>query len=169
MRTHLRRAQQDVDRDEPKSYVLHASGAGAPGQVRATVRIGLEPDDDRTTVTWSADAAVGGPVAGVGQRMMTGVARRMAGQFFAAVDDELSGAAVSAVDAELSGAAVVPISAAPAAEAAPAAAGEAPRVFPGRAPVAAGDVRSVLLGAAGGALITLAGVLVGYRLGRRSG
>jgi hypothetical protein len=94
--------------------------------------------------------------------MMTGVAKRMAGQFFAAVD------------AELSGAAVVPIRAA---EAAPAAE-EAPRVFAGRAgalsaPAAApgllpGDVHSVLLGAAGGALITLLGVLVGYRLGRRS-
>jgi hypothetical protein len=31
-----------------------------------------------------------------------------------------------------------------------------------------GDVHAVLLGAAGGALITLLGVLVGYRLGRRA-
>jgi uncharacterized protein len=62
------------DKDLPKSYVMHASGAGAPGQVRATVTINLEPNGEGTTLTYSADAVVGGPVAGVGQRMMTGVA-----------------------------------------------------------------------------------------------
>jgi carbon monoxide dehydrogenase subunit G len=151
------------DQQRPTSYVMHASGAGGPGNVRATVRINLQPDTDSTTLTYSADAVVGGPVAGVGQRMMTGVAKRMAGQFFKAIDDELTGA-------------VVPISAAPSAVAAgeapavaaPAAAG--PQVFTGRAaPAAAGaaDVKSLALAAAGGAVLTLIGVLVGYRLGRR--
>ena len=151
------------DQQRPTSYVMHASGAGGPGNVRATVWINLEPDTDSTTLTYSADAVVGGPVAGVGQRMMTGVAKRMAGQFFKAIDDELTGA-------------VVPISAAPSAVAAgeapavaaPAAAG--PQVFTGRAaPAAAGaaDVKSLALAAAGGAVLTLIGVLVGYRLGRR--
>jgi carbon monoxide dehydrogenase subunit G len=151
------------DQQRPKSYVMHASGAGAPGQVRATVTINLEPDGDGTVLTYSADAVVGGPVAGVGQRMITGVAKRMAGQFFKAVDDELTGA-------------VVPIGAAPSAVASdaslvvggePAAGG---RVFTGKAATAgpvSGDLQSVLLGAAGGAVLTLIGVLVGYRLGRR--
>jgi carbon monoxide dehydrogenase subunit G len=155
-----------TDQQRPSSYVMHASGAGAPGQVRATVTIGLEPSTEGTTLTYSADAVVGGPVAGVGQRMMTGVAKRMAGQFFKAIDAELTGA-------------VVPIAAAPSArpsaatapEAAEAAAAPAPQVFAGRAAAAAGavpgDVRTVLLSAAGGALIALLGVLVGARLGRR--
>jgi len=151
------------DKDLPKSYVMHASGAGAPGQVRATVTINLEPNGEGTTLTYSADAVVGGPVAGVGQRMMTGVAKRMAGQFFKAIDAELTGE-------------VVPIEAAPSA----AAAGEpslaavgAPavgRTFAGKAAAAGplgGDTQSLLIGAAGGALLTLIGVLVGYRLGRR--
>jgi carbon monoxide dehydrogenase subunit G len=152
------------DKDHPKSYVMHASGAGGPGNVRATVKIGLEPSSEGTTLTYSADAVVGGPVAGVGQRMMTGVAKRMAGQFFKAIDNELTGA-------------VVPISAAPSAAAAgdaalaapPAAAAQAPRVFAGKAAsagAAAPDLQSVLLGAVGGAVLTLIGVLVGYRLGR---
>jgi carbon monoxide dehydrogenase subunit G len=154
-----------TDQQRPKSYVMHASGAGAPGQVRATVQINLEPSDAGTSLTYSADAVViGGPVAGVGQRMITGVAKRMAGQFFKAIDDELTGA-------------VVPIAAAPSAVAAgvaapvaaPAAGG--PAVFAGRAAAAApaGDVKTLALGAAGGALLTLIGVLVGYRLGRRKG
>jgi carbon monoxide dehydrogenase subunit G len=149
-----------ADQQRPTSYVMHASGAGAPGQVRATVTINLEPSEAGTTLTYSADAVVGGPVAGVGQRMMTGVAKRMAGQFFTAIDDELTGA-------------VVPIAAAPPAEdAAPVASGQpaAARTFTGRAAPAApaGDVQTLALGAVGGAVLTLIGVLVGYRLGRRS-
>jgi carbon monoxide dehydrogenase subunit G len=150
------------DQQRPTSYVMHASGAGAPGQVRATVTINLEPDGDGTVLTYSADAVVGGPVAGVGQRMITGVAKRMAGQFFQAIDDELTGAAV-------------PIEAAPSAAAGDAAlAGVAEpsavgRTFTGRAAAAApaGDVQTFLLGAAAGAALSLLGVLVGYRLGRR--
>jgi carbon monoxide dehydrogenase subunit G len=157
------------DQQRPKSYVMHASGAGAPGQVRATVTINLEPSDQGTTLTYSADAVVGGPVAGVGQRMITGVAKRMAGQFFKAIDDELTGA-------------VVPIAAAPSAAAAatsdaslvvggaPVAAG---RTFTGKAVAApaavGGDVQTLALGAVGGAVLTLIGVLVGYRMGRRKG
>jgi carbon monoxide dehydrogenase subunit G len=152
------------DQQRPSSYVMHASGAGGPGNVRATVTINLEEHADGTALTYSADAVVGGPVAGVGQRMISGVAKRMAGQFFKAIDDELTGA-------------VVPIAAAPsavaageaAAVAAPAAAG--PRVFTGKAAAAAGplggDTQTLLLGAGVGALLTLIGVLVGYRLGRR--
>ncbi len=148
------------DKERPKSYVMHAAGAGAPGSVRATVTITLEPEGVGTIVTYSADAVVGGPVAGVGQRMMTGVAKRMAGLFFTAIDAELTGEAV-------------PIAAAPSAvaagEAAPPAAPARPQVFAGKAAAAApaGDVQTLLIGAAGGAALTLIGVLVGYRLGRR--
>jgi uncharacterized protein len=153
-----------TDQQRPSSYVMHASGAGAPGNARATVTINLEQaDGGKTNLTYSADAVIGGPVAGVGQRMITGVAKRMAGQFFKAIDDELTGA-------------VVPIGAAPSAaaaagEAVPAAVAAGPQVFAGRAAAAApalgGDVQTLLLGAAGCALLTLLGVLVGYRLGRR--
>ncbi|MGY1692739.1 SRPBCC family protein [Geodermatophilus sp. SYSU D01105] len=155
-----------TDQNRPKSYVMHASGAGAPGNARAQVTINLEPSDGgATTLTYSADAVIGGPVAGVGQRMITGVAKRMAGQFFTAIDDELTGVAAPAVEA-------------PAAEAVPAAAGEAapaaaaPTVFAGRAaaaPAAPSDVRTLVTGALGGAGLTLLGVVVGWLLGRRRG
>ena len=83
-----------ADKQHPSSYVMHASGAGGPGNVRAKVLINLEPSAEGTTLTYSADAVVGGAVAGVGQRMMTGVAKRMAGQFFKAIDNELTGAVI---------------------------------------------------------------------------
>jgi hypothetical protein len=103
---------------------------------------------------------VGGPVAGVGQRMITGVAKRMATQFFTAVDAELTGA-VGAIAAAPSAAAVsVTDVETPAAQ---------PQVFTKRAGVPAGtsDLRTLAIGAVGGSLLTLLGVLVGYRLGRR--
>jgi hypothetical protein len=154
------------DKEHPKSYVMHASGAGGPGNVRAKVTINLEPSAEGTTLTYSADAVVGGAVAGVGQRMMTGVAKRMAGQFFKAIDNELTGV-------------VVPIAAAPSVaasgDAALAGAGapsaEAPRVFAGKAAASAAagpDWQSAVMGAAAGALLTIISILIGYRLGRRT-
>jgi hypothetical protein len=160
------------DQQRPTSYVMHASGAGAPGQVKATVNIGLQPSGDgETTLTYSADAVVGGPVAGVGQRMMTGVAKRMAGQFFKAIDDELTGAVVP-IGAAPSAAAAAG-EAAPAGEVAAAGAPAVGRVYTGKAAAAAGarpgaDLQSALLGAVAGAVLTLLGVLIGYRLGRRT-
>ncbi|MGY1826621.1 MULTISPECIES: SRPBCC family protein [unclassified Blastococcus] len=159
------------DQQRPSSYVMHASGAGAPGNARATVRIDLSPaEDGATNLTYSADAVIGGPVAGVGQRMITGVAKRMAGQFFKAIDAELTGAAVPAV-AVPSAAAVSSTAEADTAAKHPAPAAEAaPAVFAGRAAAPAGvggDVQTLALGAVGGAVLTLIGILVGYRLGRR--
>ncbi len=162
-----------ADKQHPTSYVMHASGAGGPGNVRAKVTINLEPSDEGTTLTYSADAVVGGAVAGVGQRMMTGVAKRMAGQFFKAIDAELTGTAAPVpATARPSSAAVSDTSAAAPQGAGGQAAG-APQVFSGRAGVPAGtsgnDVVTLALGAAGGALLTLISILIGYRLGRRTG
>jgi carbon monoxide dehydrogenase subunit G len=145
-----------ADQKRPSSYVMHASGAGAPGNAKAVVTIDLEPSEGgTTTLTYSADAVVGGPVAGVGQRMMTGVAKRMAGQFFSAIDAELTGTAAPAAAQPT----VAPTAEAP----------TAPRVFAGKATAAAPalDLRSLLLGAATGGAFTALGVLIGYLLGRR--
>jgi carbon monoxide dehydrogenase subunit G len=149
-----------TDQQRPSSYVMHASGAGAPGQVRATVPISLEAVDGGTRVTYSADAVVGGPVAGVGQRMLTGVAKRMAGQFFAAIGAELTGPTpvVELVDATVGGSAE-PSPLPTATFAGSAAAG-------GWIPA---DARPVLVGAAGGGLLTLLGVWLGVLIGRRHG
>ena len=44
-----------------------------------------------TNLTYDADAIVGGMIGGVGQRMLSGVAKKTAGEFFRAVDDVLTG------------------------------------------------------------------------------
>ena len=74
------------DQRPPHSFTLRANASGAPGTVDATVRVTLEDHGQGTRLAYDADAVVGGMVGGVGQRMLASVARRMAGQFFGAVD-----------------------------------------------------------------------------------
>jgi uncharacterized protein len=84
------------------TFVLEASGSGTPGTVSASVLVRLSDadgaDGPRTSLTYDADAAVGGMIAGVGQRMLAGVAKKTAGEFFSAVDDLLTGNAARASD-----------------------------------------------------------------------
>jgi carbon monoxide dehydrogenase subunit G len=76
----------------PEQFTLKANGAGGPGTVDANVLVRLAPiDGGGTTLSYDADAAVGGMIGGVGQRMLAGVTRKMAGQFFEAVDDDIAG------------------------------------------------------------------------------
>ena len=49
--------------------------------------------DGVTRLDYDADAVVGGMIGGVGQRVLSGVAKKTAGEFFKAVDDVLTGKA----------------------------------------------------------------------------
>ena len=82
----------------PNSFVLRASGAGGPGTVTADVSVRLSERDGVTVLDYDADAVVGGMIGGVGQRMLAGVAKKLAGEFFAGVDEVLNGAPVAASD-----------------------------------------------------------------------
>ncbi|PRZ40372.1 hypothetical protein CLV47_1177 [Antricoccus suffuscus] len=140
------------DKQPPSSYVLRASGAGAPGTVDATCRITLSAKGSGTNVAYDADAVVGGVVAGVGQRMLAGVAKKMAAEFFGNLNDQLTGKAVAAV----------PVRATPG----------APVAFTGRAAAASpgtGMPALDLLSVGVGAGIALLGVIVGSCVRRGSG
>jgi carbon monoxide dehydrogenase subunit G len=81
-----------TDHRAPHGFVLRATGSGAPGTVSADVTVELSPGDDGTTqLAYDADAVVGGMIGGVGQRLLSGVAKRTAGEFFEAVDQVLAG------------------------------------------------------------------------------
>jgi carbon monoxide dehydrogenase subunit G len=143
-----------ADQRPPQGFTLRASGTGAPGTVTADVQVQLAPGDDGTTVlSYDADAVVGGMIGGVGQRMLVGVAKRTAGEFFAAVDAVLTGAAPAP-------------EAPPAGVAAPA--GAQPAVFtaPPRPPGPFGG--QLAAGVALGAAAALLGVLVGGWMTRRA-
>ncbi len=89
------------DHDEPGSFTLRAAGSGAPGTVSADVKVRLDQGPTGTTLlSYDADAIVGGMIGGVGQRMLTGVAKKTAGEFFGNVDDVLTGVARSPAHGE---------------------------------------------------------------------
>ena len=147
-----------------QSLVMKLQGAGAPGTIGADVSVGFaDAGDGRTTITYDADAVVGGMVGGVGQRMLTSVSRRMAGEFFGNVDSAIAG--------ELVGAAAGPDGAAAPAGAGPAGSAETqPGVFvaPPKATARVGSSDDLLKGIAIGAGLVLLGVVVGSVFGRRS-
>jgi carbon monoxide dehydrogenase subunit G len=79
------------DKKEPTSYKLRGDGKGTQGWAKAEVVITLSPGDGETKVNAKAQASVGGTIAGVGQRMMEGISKSMARDFFSALDAELQG------------------------------------------------------------------------------
>ena len=78
-----------LDQKPPESYRLAAEGSGGPGFVKADTLITLTETDGGTRVSYSADVQVGGLIAGVGQRMLGGVSKMMADQFFNRMSDLL--------------------------------------------------------------------------------
>lgn len=164
-----------AEQDPPSSYTLIASGQGAPGTVQAQARVRLTEVDSATTLLeYDADAVVGGMIGGVGQRVLAGVAKKTAGEFFAAVDSYLATGGVAApaavppavgVPAAPLGEEVPPPRAPEAVPAAPAA-GAVFRPPPGaRRP---GPVGGDLIAATVvGGVLALLGVALGWLIGRR--
>lgn len=152
-----------TDKSEPASLRMKATGSGAPGTVDATVDVRLAPHSGGGTIlSYDADATVGGTIGGVGQRMLAGVSRKMAGEFFTALDTDIAtGGLAPAALAEAVGpgapAGVVP----PVAGA----------VYVGRVPSPGGfdlgEAKGFVLGTIIGGALVAVGVLLGSRLGRR--
>jgi uncharacterized protein len=81
------------DKTRPDSYRLFAEGSGSPGFVRSDTLISFSDSPGGTLVKYSADVQVGGLIAGVGQRMLGGVSKMMAEQFFGRMSQLVTGAA----------------------------------------------------------------------------
>lgn len=70
------------DKQPPSHYVLSGQGSGGPGFMQGDVVIDLEEKGGETQLKYSTNAKVGGLIAGVGQRMIGGIAKMMIDQFF---------------------------------------------------------------------------------------
>jgi carbon monoxide dehydrogenase subunit G len=168
------------------AFTLKASGSGAPGTVQADVRVTLDDaDDGGTLLSYAADAVVGGAVGGVGQRVLAGVAKKTAGEFFRAVDAVLAEPAepaaangsARAVPGQAGSPPVETTDGAPTVdqvrEAVLSGVPASPTVFTRPHPPAGTgrqvhvDVRNQLPGVLVGAAIALLGVWLGARLARR--
>jgi carbon monoxide dehydrogenase subunit G len=154
--------------DPPWSFVLRAQGQGAPGTVDATVLIRLSENDGGTTVAYDADTIVGGMIGGVGQRMLGAAAKRTAAEFFTAVDRWLAEPVPGVVSVPVAepgtarepGAAGEPVAAA-------AARPGTVYTAPAAPPRSASDAWAMATAFGAGGVIALAGVALGYLIGRR--
>ena len=74
----------------PESYRMIVEGSGTPGFMKGSTKIRLEPDGDQTILHIEGDVQIGGVIAGVGQRMLSGVAKLLMSQFFKSIANVLA-------------------------------------------------------------------------------
>jgi carbon monoxide dehydrogenase subunit G len=82
-----------ADAQPPDAYTLEVEARGSAGFVKGQGHFTLSPvagDPAQTRVEYTGDAHVGGPVAGVGQRLVKAGAQLIAGQFFKALDKKVA-------------------------------------------------------------------------------
>ncbi|RFU70495.1 carbon monoxide dehydrogenase [Peribacillus saganii] len=77
------------DVDKPNYYILHATGSGSPGHVDAKMDCRLVETENGSILEWKCDAIVGGMIASVGNRVLAGVAKFLAGKFFKDIQKEI--------------------------------------------------------------------------------
>ncbi|HEU4798692.1 MAG TPA: carbon monoxide dehydrogenase subunit G, partial [bacterium] len=78
-----------TDKVPPERMTLRVEGGGKPGTIRASGELRLEERDGQTVVNYTGDAQITGLIASVGHRLIGGVAKQMAVEFFKAIEREL--------------------------------------------------------------------------------
>lgn len=74
----------------PQSYTLSFDGqGGVAGFGKGSAKVALEPSDAGCNMQYAVNAQVGGKIAQMGQRLIDGVARSMAEDFFKRFDEEM--------------------------------------------------------------------------------
>jgi carbon monoxide dehydrogenase subunit G len=81
------------DIHEPESYKMSFKGDGNAGFVQGNSDVRLAPaqSGQGTTISYDADAKVGGKLAQIGSRLIDGAARKMADDFFANLTTHMGG------------------------------------------------------------------------------
>jgi len=88
-----------ADLNPPNSYTLSFEGSGgAAGFGKGGAQVALAPEGAGTKLSYKANAQVGGKLAQVGSRLIDGVARKMADEFFNRFNEKLVGPAPAAAE-----------------------------------------------------------------------
>ncbi len=72
---------------EPDSYDIEVDGKGAPGFVKASGNLQLVGEGEKTLMTYSGQARVGGKIASVGQRLLDASTKAIVNQSLEALND----------------------------------------------------------------------------------
>ncbi len=72
-----------MDMNPPNAYSLAFEGSGGvAGFAKGTAQVSLSPEGDGTKLSYTAKASIGGKLAQIGSRLIDGVAKKMADDFF---------------------------------------------------------------------------------------
>ncbi len=88
-----------ADVDAPRAYTLVFEGqGGVAGFAKGQANVQLTPDGEGTRLGYAVKGMVGGKLAQVGARLIDGVAKKMAQQFFTTFNQRMSGEKPEAAD-----------------------------------------------------------------------
>ena len=80
---------QDVD--APRAYTMVFEGqGGVAGFAKGRAAVALAPEENSTRLSYSVKANIGGKLAQLGARLIDGVARKLADDFFKAFNERAS-------------------------------------------------------------------------------
>ena len=88
------------DLDPPRGYRITGEGqGGVAGFAKGTCVVTLASSEGKTELGYEAKAQVGGKLAQIGSRMVAGVARKMADEFFRAFAEQIDNGMATAGEA----------------------------------------------------------------------
>jgi carbon monoxide dehydrogenase subunit G len=88
-----------ADLDPPNSYSLSFDGqGGAAGFGKGSAKVSLATEGAGTRLSYAVKAQVGGKLAQIGSRLIDGVAKKMADDFFSAFNQKIAGPAPAAAE-----------------------------------------------------------------------
>jgi uncharacterized protein len=73
---------QVTEKNYPDTMTLSVDGSGGPGGLKAVGKLRLEEQDGKTIVHYEGEPQISGRLAAVGSRLVGGIAKQLAGQFF---------------------------------------------------------------------------------------
>jgi len=83
------------EKTPPEQCRISVSGSGTLGHGSGEARFKLAPAEGGTLMTYDGSGEIGGLVAGVGQRVLRGVAKHLVAKFIKTVRSELSAASAA--------------------------------------------------------------------------
>lgn len=101
---------QLADLNAPNSYTLHFDGqGGAAGFGKGSAKVSLAAEGAGTRLSYAVKAQVGGKLAQIGSRLIDGVAKKLADDFFSAFNQKIAPAAAPAEPAAATPAGASPL------------------------------------------------------------
>ena len=86
---------EKLEEREPEFASMRAKGQGVGALMDMTTSFTLSEDGDKTSMDWSADVKIAGPVGSMGQRVLQPIVNQQVGQVLEALEQRVAESAAS--------------------------------------------------------------------------